>query len=662
MYNACPHSVTWRKLKMPPALARFREQCSRALALSISQLYHLDLPDPMLEEPPSLEFGELASSVSFEIAKTLKKRPPDIAKQIASHIDPAKYELIAQIDPAGSGYVNFHLDFSKAAREILTDAVSSGGSYGMEAIAEPKRVVVEHTSANPSGPLHLGHARNTILGDALARILRARGHKVQTRFYVDDVGKQVAMLAYGYSLLGEPKPVGKPDEWLGLLYACVNCSVQIEALKAEISRLREVSDPEQKIPQLSRELDDWATVAKELESVDSALFNRTVQAVRSRTEPMREVEQIVIQYEKGDDGTKRIVRQVAEMSLQGIRQTLKEMGVVFDEWDWESELVWSGEVRDSMRKLSSSKFAITDGASLSLDADKISRTYGLDKTLSFAENYEVPPVTLVRSDGTTLYITRDIAYSLKKFRDADVVVNVIGSEQKLAQLQLKLALYALGAGTVAENLIHYAYGIVELPGVRMSKRRARYISLDEIIDQAVSRVQEKISSRQDQPSEDDKAEISRAVGLGAIRYAMLSTSSVKTITFTWDRVLSLERNSAPFINYAYTRAGGILSKAGEIREEPDCAALNDPLERLLILQIAKFPMIFAESADRLKPEQIASYANIVAEKFHEYYERVNVLRAETAPLKSARLMLVRALRVVLANSMSVLGINLSERM
>jgi arginyl-tRNA synthetase len=647
---------------MPSTLKRFREQCRQALASSIRQLYDLDWPDPILEEPPSQEFGQLASSVPFELAKTLKTGPPEIAKKIAGQIEPSKFELLARVEPAGSGYVNFHLDFSKAAQEILTDAVSAGKSYGLEPAAEPKRIVVEHTSANPSGPLHLGHARNTILGDALARILRARGHKVQTRFYIDDVGKQVAMLAYGYSLLGEPKPVGKPDQWLGLLYACVNCAVQIEALKAEISRLRDVSDHEQNTPELTRELDDWTSVAKELESIDSALFYRTVGAVRSRTEPMHEVEQIVIRYEKGDEQTRKIIRRVAELSLEGIRETLRQMEVMFDEWDWESELVWSGEVRDSMKRLSSTPFAIKDGASLALDVDRVAKTYGVDKTLGFTDNYEVPQLTLVRTDGTTLYVTRDIAYSIKKFRNADIVVNVIGSEQKLAQLQLKLALYALGAKQVAENLIHYAYGIVELPGVKMSKRRARYISVDEIINQAVLRAQEKISSREETLSEKDRADISKTVGLAAIKYAMLSTSSAKTITFTWDRVLSLERNSAPFINYAYTRGGGILSKAGELQEAPDYAALTDPLECLLILQIGKFPMVFTESADRLKPEQIANYANVLAEKFHEYYEKVNVLRAETPKLKAARLMLIRALRVVLANSMNALGIDLSERM
>jgi arginyl-tRNA synthetase len=629
---------------------------------AVSALYRVDLTEAMLQEPPSLEFGQLASSASFELSKTLKADPIHVARGICERIDPARFELIERVEPAGSGYVNFHLDFKKAANEILTDAVSERELYGLELTKEPKRIVVEHTSANPSGPLHLGHARNTILGDTLARLLRARGHKVQTRFYVDDVGKQVAMLAYGYSLLARPKPVGKPDQWLGLLYACVNCAVQIETLKAEISHLGGTGDPENRGPELKKELDDWTLVARELESIDSALFHMTLEAVQSRAESMKEVEHLVMQYEKGDEKTREVVRTVVDLSLEGVRQTLKEMGITFDEWDWESELVWSGEVQESMKKLSSTPFAILDGASITLDVDAIARSYGLDKTLGFAEGYELPKLTLVRSDGTTLYVARDIAYSIRKFLNADTVINVIGSEQRLAQLQLKLALYALGAKQVAENLVHYAYGIVELPGVKMSKRRARYISLDEIISQAVSRVQEKISTRGDSLSEEERAQIGRTVGLAAIRYAMLSTSSTKTITFTWDRVLSLERNSAPFINYAYTRTRGILAKAGEVQEEPDFAVLTDPLEHFLIMQIGKFPTIFAEAADNLKPEQVAAYANMLAEKFHEYYERINVLRADTPALRAARLMLVRALRVVLANATHVLGIELTEKM
>lgn len=647
---------------MPSTLSRFRDECIAALASAISALYHIEVREVALQEPPSREFGQLASSVSFELAKTLKNNPARIASEICRRIDVTTFHLISRVEPAGSGYVNFHLNFSKAGREILAGAILAGERYGLEAAKEPKRIIVEHTSANPSGPLHLGHARNTILGDALARMLEARGHRVQTRFYVDDVGKQVAMLAYGYSLLGEPEPDGKADQWLGLLYACVNCAVQIESLKAEIFRLREMSDPEQETAQLTRELDDWTSVARELESIDFTLFHRTLESVRSRTEPMLEVEQMVMEYERGDEKIRRLVRQVAQLSLEGIRQTLEQIDVTFDQWDWESDLVWSGEVRESMQKLASTPFATVEGLSLTLDVDKIARIHGLDKALGFATEYKVPQLTLVRSDGTTLYVARDIAYSIKKFQDADIVINVIGSEQKLAQLQLKLALYALGEKRVAENLIHYAYGIVELPGVKMSKRKARYISFDEVISQAVSRAQDKISTRIDALSPEERAHITRTVALAAIKYAMLATSSAKTITFTWDRVLSLERNSAPFINYAYTRTRGILTKAGEGGTEPDYDALTHPLERLLILEIGKFPAVFAESADNLRPEEIAAYANMLAEKFHEYYEKVNVLRAESPALRAARLMLIRALRVVLANSMNVLGIGLSEKM
>jgi arginyl-tRNA synthetase len=622
----------------------------------------MQAPRAGFEEPPSQEFGQYASSVAFELAKTLKMKPAEVAKAIADRIDIGGFDLLHRVQPAGSGYVNFYLNFDKATREILLDAVTGGEEYGFERVAEPKRIVVEHTSANPSGPLHLGHARNTFIGDALARILKRRGHTVQRRFYIDDVGKQVAMLAYGYSLLGAPKPEEKPDQWLGFLYACTNCIVEIETLKTEIAKAGQQKDSEAKVLELTEELDDWTGVAGDLKSIDATLYQRTAKAVRSRTDPMTEVEQIVSRYEKGDPETKQLVRAVAGLSLDGIRETLGQVDVTFDEWDWESDLVWSSEVQNAMQRLASTPYAISEASSLALDVDKIARTYGLDKTLGFAPDYEVPRLTLVRSDGTTLYVTRDIAYSLRKAQDSDLVINVIGSEQKLAQLQLKLALYALGAKDVAESLVHYAYGIVELPGLKMSKRRARYISFDEIVEQAVLRARDKISARDEPLGEKERAEISRAIGLAAIRYAVLSVSSVKTITFTWDRILSLERNSAPFINYAYTRTRGIIAKAGEVGSEPDYCALTHQLEQLLVLEIGNFPAVFAAAADNLRPEDIAAYANVLAEKFHEYYEKVNVLRAGTSALRAARLMLIRALRVVLANSMRALGIEMSERM
>lgn len=298
---------------------------------------------------------------------------------------------------------------------------------------------------------------------------------------------------------------------------------------------------------------------------------------------------------------------------------------------------------------------------MALDVNSIVEAYALRDQFHLSPHYEVPPLTLIRSDGTTLYPTRDIAYTLHKFAESDKVINVIASEQSLPQLQIRLALHALGEEKAATNLIHYAYGLVELPGAKMSKRKARFIALDDVIEQAKKRVHETIDSRREQISKNEADEISRTIALGAVKFAMLNVNSMKNLTFTWERVLSLERNSVPFINYAYTRAGSILRKLQSDTGAFDPSSLTHPLERFLIFKIAQMPSTFCEAADQLKPEELANYANVVAEKFHEYYEKVDVIHAEES-VKNARGMLVKSVQVVLRNSMQLLGIPLSERM
>jgi arginyl-tRNA synthetase len=213
----------------------------------------------------------------------------------------------------------------------------------------------------------------------------------------------------------------------------------------------------------------------------------------------------------------------------------------------------------------------------------------------------------------------------------------------------------------AKNLIHYAYGLVELPGVKMSKRRAHYITLDEVIEQASRRVDETMAKRKEELGTSESDTVIRSIALGAIKFAMLSVNNAKNLTFTWDRVLSLERNSAPFINYAYTRAGSILRRLGKIPRNANLSLLTHPLERFLVFKIGQMPEIFREAADQLKPEELATYANTIAEKFHEYYEKVDVIHADEE-VKNARALLVRSIQIVLRNSMELLGIKVSERM
>ena len=413
--------------------------------------------------------------------------------------------------------------------------------------------------------------------------------------------------------------------------------------------------------QLQKELDEWTSIASELSSTPGRIFDRVLQAVQQRSDPEVDIQALGREYEEKEETATELVRHVAQLSLDGIRTSLTEMGIEFDSWDWESELIWDGEVKKVIERVKKLPFTETDGSSIKLNVNSIVEAYSLREQFHLSPEYEVPSLTLIRSDGSTLYPTRDIAYTLFKFKESDRVINVIASEQSLPQLQIRLALYALGEKHAATNLVHYAYGLVELPGAKMSKRRARFIALDDVIYQARNRVRMEISSRKDLMSEAEAEQVSRTISLGAIKFAMLNINSVKNLTFTWDRVLSLERNSSPFINYAYTRAGSILRKLSATPAEYDLTSLKHPLERFLILKIAQMPATFCEAADQLKPEELANYANVVAEKFHEYYEKVDVIHADER-IKNARAILVKAIQIVLRNSMQLLGISLTERM
>jgi arginyl-tRNA synthetase len=375
-----------------------------------------------------------------------------------------------------------------------------------------------------------------------------------------------------------------------------------------------------------------------------------------------EVERFTKSYESRAPEAVELVRRVAGLCLDGQRATLRRVGVDFDEWDWESDVVWSGEVETVLRMLAKTRYVKGEAGSHILQSDILLDAFGLRADFGLSATYEIPPLTLTRSDGSSLYATRDIAYTIRKFRDAERVVNVVGAEQRLPQLQLKLALVALGKKDLARNLVHYWYGLVELEGLKMSRRRGRFITFDELIHQAVNRAKAEVSKRQDELRQDESESIAETVALGAIRYSMLNVSSTKNITFSWDRVLSLERNSAPFINYAYTRATSIIRKLGALPSNADLKLLREPLERYLVYQLGKFPLLFEEAADSLRPEDLATFANSLAEKFHEYYEKFAVLRAESNDMRNARAQLVGAVAIVLRNCMDSLGIRLSEKM
>jgi len=238
----------------------------------------------------------------------------------------------------------------------------------------------------------------------------------------------------------------------------------------------------------------------------------------------------------------------------------------------------------------------------------------------------------------------------------------VGMEQTLSQLQLKLALCALGHADYAKNLVHFAYNLVRLPGYRMSGRRGRYITLDEVMDEAVKRAYDEVSKRTPHLSDEEKRRISYTVGIGAMKYALVEVDATKPVVFTWDRVLDFEKNSAPYIQYSHARACSILRKASREPKNPDYSLLTAPLERDIILMLARFPEVFIDAAESLKPNVIADFANALADKFNTFYTALPVIRAKLPELSEARLALVDATRIVLRNASSLLGIEAPERM
>jgi arginyl-tRNA synthetase len=353
---------------------------------------------------------------------------------------------------------------------------------------------------------------------------------------------------------------------------------------------------------------------------------------------------------------------VSELCLSGFRETQERVEIRYDSWDWESDFVWSKQVSEVLQKLKTSPFVYTEGGVLEFNAEKAARILKLKAKLGLREDYEVPPLTLVRADGTTLYTTRDIAYTVWKFDRAKRVINVIGMEQSLAQLQLKIALYALGYGKYADNFVHFAYNLVTLPGYKMSSRRGRYITFDEVLSEAVERAYEEVSKRSPQLSEKEKRGIADFVGLGAVRFALVDVDSSKPVVFTWDRVLNFETNSAPYVQYTHARACSILRKAAREPENADFGLLKENLERELVLSLASFPDAFIEATEYLKPNLISGFTNALADKFNTFYNALPVIKAESHELSDARLALTDAIRIVLHNALNLIGIVAPERM
>lgn len=641
--------------------ASIRSLCTESVREAIQELYSIGLADIYLETPPNLDLGEFAYPC-FDLAKKVGMKPREVAQQLTEKISKTKIEGVQAVEVAGAGYLNFKIDYEHLGEKTLEAVCKLGEDYGSDP-TKPIKTLVEHTSANPIHAMHIGQARNALLGDVLSRILKKRGHPVRRHFYVDDMGFQVAIATYGFQKMRVTRPPGKPDIWLGKVYTATNCLLEINRLKKEIEESRDDPEQDAKSRLLIKELDDWVSIASELQEKEPKIFEKLADVIKSEKDPLDKIAKADRAYEDAQPGAVKPRRKMCKLALRGFRETFKRVGVEIDSWDWEGEItVWSGRVDKIVENLEKTPFSFSEGNSHAVDVNQAANALKLRAELQIPEGYELAPLTLTRSDGRTLYPTRDIAYTLWQFDHADRVIHVIATEQVLAIIQVKIALCLLGKKNLAKNFIHFDYDLVTLPRFTISSRRGRYVRFDDLIEESVKRAYKEVQKRSPHLPSVKKKPIAEAVGIGALKYAFTAISPHKPITFSWEQVLNFERNSGPYIQYSHARAANILAKTKRKPGKADSSMLSQPQEKRLIYHIARFPEVVNLAADSHRPELLADFANKLADDFNVFYETLPVLKAKSTRLRASRLRLVQAVKTTLANALELLGIAAPSQM
>ena len=631
----------------------------RSITIEYPKLSNIEIK---IEEPPSYKFGDLSTNICLQISKELGVPPKEIAEKIAKSIKLPKASIIERVEVAGLGYLNFYLRTDKLVELVINSIKILNTDYGFPKINKPEKILIEHSSINPVHAIHIGQARNSILGDAISRILKVRGHNIETHFYINDAGRQSAIVAYGFDKLENHKSKIKIDHYIGQIYSITSCLIEIQTCKKKLRELENSKDEKIDRKDIQRKLDEWTSIALQLQNQNQDIFEELREKIIRTSDPEICINNLLKKYETADSSAKSLIRKVTELCIQGFKQTFSQLKINFDIWDWESDLLWSGKVSDIVKKLSESKYTTNEEGVLKLRSNQIIESINIRQMLGISDDFIIPPVSLTRSDGTSLYLTRDIAYSLVKFDRATQVINVVGMEQLHEQLHVRVALLVLGLNKLAKNLRHFVFGLVKFPGEKMSSRRGRIITLDEVMIEGIKKAYSEVEKRSPMLNSEEKKNIAETISIGAIKYALLSVEPMHAVVFSWDRVLNLESNSAPFINYGFTRSNGILKKIGTIALPINYSKLEHPLEKKLILSLAKFPSVFINASDRLRPDDLASYANQLTKQFHEYYEKVDVSHLEDEELKNSRAHLINSFKIVVSNCMKVLGIDLSERM
>lgn len=525
--------------------------------------------------PPDPKMGDYSSNVAFIIAKKEGKKPADVAAALKDELSLGN---MADIEVAPNGFLNFFLKPEFLRKQL--GEISSNQQYGEGQEGSGKKVIVEYSSPNIAKPMHIGHLRSTIIGDALANVYEKLGYGVIRWNFIGDWGTQFGKVIAGYKKWGE----GKQDITMA------------DMLAWYVRASKELSDEE-----------------------GQAEFKK---------------------LEEGDKENRELWKKFREISLNDLKliyETLNtgEFSVYKGESDYEPKL------KPLIEELKQKGIAKESEGALIVELGGL------------------PPALLEKSDGATLYMTRDLASledRIENYHPAKILY-VVANQQALHFEQLFAISKKLG-WTSAE-LEHVKFGMVlGEDGKKLATREGKVVPLQEVIDKITELAEETV--KQKNPELQNVDEVARVVGIGALKYNDLKQHPYSDITFDWKAMLDLSGNSGPYIQYTYARLANILNKAGQIAEG-DLASLTEPSERMLMRQLLDFPGVIAECAESSALNGLALYLYDLAHRANQFYENVHVLNDENAGRKAARLLLVRTVARTLKQGLAILGIETLER-
>lgn len=515
---------------------------------------------------------------------------------------------------AVNGYLNLYYDTAEYARRVVEAAVGQGPDFGRGA-SKGERIMVEYAQPNTHHSFHIGHARNALLGEALARVVEFAGYDTVRASYPGDIGLGVITVLWAYQKFykgQEPAGVHERGQWLLKLYA-------------EATALLTPKDGETPEERARRE-------GYEAERRD--LYRR---------------------WDRGDPEVRELWRVTRQWSLDELHEVLHMLGIHIDVWFYESEADEPGKaIVDELIARGVAEDLRPEGGAVIV---KIDEKLGLQK-----ERYRT--AVILRSDGTSLYLTKDLALAKQKFEQhhADRSVYVVDVRQSL-HLQQAFKILELWGFPQASKCYHLAYGFVSLPEGAMSARRGNVVLFKDVADEAERRVQAIIAEKNPDLPAEQRPLIARQVGLGALAYALLAVDNVHDIVFEWDDALSFDGQSAPYIQYAHVRACQILRKAeaAGLRSEPVAPGELSAPEVTLIDRISRFPTEVQRAAEEYKPLHVANYVYELARAFNDFYHQCPVVQAPAA-VRAFRLRLTDAVRQTLANGLRLLTVQAPEAM